>query len=379
MTGKERIAACCEHQNVDRPPVYHASISSRMASLVIGREAYVGGGIQQFREAVALWNGEAAHREFLERTRQDTMDVTRALKVDMARVTYWRMPEKPARRIDERTFLYGDPDSAWRVMRFDPESELYQTIDWRPCVQTTQQDLEDEVAQMERALPNYAPTPESYPDILAGLEAFGGTLAVPGTGVGIGVQFRSAAWIEMVAARPDLIERWFDVQVERAIRDIRAQSTLDVQVMLGGGDMAANQGPMYSPKSFRELLIPRLKRIVDECHAHGKYYFFASDGDLWPIADDLFPVVDGYYEIDRRAGMDLRLLRKRYPHLTLIGNISSHTLHLGTREEVIEETLSCVEAAHEYGSIIIGCSNLIVSQTPEANFVAMLETLDRCR
>jgi len=118
-----------------------------------------------------------------------------------------------------------------------------------------------------------------------------------------------------------------------------------------------------------------LKRVVDACHAHGKYYFFASDGNLWPIAVDLFPVVDGFYEIDRRAGMDLRLLRERYPHLTLIGNISSHTLHMGTKDEVIEETLSCIEAAKEHGSIIVGCSNLIVSQTPEENFLAMLETM----
>jgi len=152
-----------------------------------------------------------------------------------------------------------------------------------------------------------------------------------------------------------------------------------VQVMLGGGDMASYKGPMYSPKAFRELIVPRLKRAVDACHEHGKYYFFASDGDLWPIADDLFPIVDGFYEIDRRAGMDLKLLRERYPHLTLIGNISSHTLHLGTKEEVIEETLSCIEAAKEYGSIIVGCSNLIVSQTPEENLLAMLGTMEKHR
>lgn len=374
MTPRERVIACCKHEPVDRVPAYHASISSRTASIVIGREAYVGGAIQRWREAVALWNGEDAHREFLARTRRDTLDVAKALDVDLVRVTYWRLNKKPTRRIDEHTFFYGDPDGSWQVMRFDPATELYQTVDWHPKTTPTEQDVEAEVARMEKAAEKHHPTAESFPDILMGLEAYGGERAIPGTGVGVGIQ-RIEIWLEMVAARPDLVERWLDAQAKQVIRNIEAQSELDVQVMLGGGDMAANQGPMYSPRAFRELIVPRLKRVVDACRAHGKYYFFASDGNLWPIADDLFPIVDGFYEIDRRAGMDLRLLRERYPHLTLIGNISSHTLHMGTKDEVIEETLSCIEAAKEHGSIIVGCSNLIVSQTPEENFLAMLETM----
>jgi len=375
MTPKEAVIACCEHRPTDRIPVYHASISSRIASIVLGREAYVGGGIQQWREAVALWNGPEAHREFLERTKRDTLDLPKVLDDDMVRVTYWRMPEKPARRIDERTFFYGDPEGSWRVMRFDPDTELYQTIDWAPKDPPTEDDLEEELRMMEASLETFHPTAEDFPDILAGLEAWGSTRAIPGTGVYIGVQFRSQAWLEMVAARPDLVRRWLENQAERAVRSVEAQKDLDVQVMLGGGDLATYGGPMYSPKAFRELLLPNLRRIVDACHKHGKYYFFASDGNLWPIADDIFPVVDGYYEIDRRAGMDLRMLRERYPHLTLVGNISSHTLHLGTRQEVIDETLSCIEAAKEAGSIIVGCSNLIVCQTPPENFLAMIETL----
>lgn len=374
MTPKERIIACCEHRPVDRVPTYHASISSRAASIVLGREAYVGGGIQRWHEAVALWNGEDAHKEFLERTKRDTIDVAKALDVDMVRVAYWRLEAKPTRRIDEHTFFYGDPNGNWHVMRCDPDTELYQTVDQNPRPAPTMEDVERQVERAERGAANHHPTPDDFPDILMGLDAFGGERAIPGTAVGIAI-LREEIWLEAIVARPDLIERWLDAQAERAVRNIEAQSALDVQVMLGGGDMASYQGPIYSPRVFREMLVPRQKRVTEACHAHGKYHFFASDGNLWPIADDVFPNVDGFYEIDRRAGMDLRLLRERYPHLTLVGNISSHTLHLGTKEEVIEETLSCMEAAKELGSIIVGCSNLIVSQTPEENLLAMLETM----
>ncbi len=375
MTPKELIEAACRGEKPDRVPVYHASISSRAASLILGREAYVGGGIQQYREAKALWEGPDAHAEFLERTKRDTIELAEPLGVDMVRVTYWRLNERPARKLDDHTFLYGNPDDSWRVMRFDPDTELYQTIDLHPKHEVTEQDLEEQLCELEASLASYHPTAADFPDILMGVAQLDGYRATAGGYVGIGVDYRSPAWIEAVASRPDLVARWLDVSAEKSVRNVEALQDVDARVMLGGGDMATNAGPIYSPRAFRELLIPRLRRIVEACHKYGKYYFFASDGNLWPVADDLFAVVDGYYEIDRRAGMDLAELKRRYPHLILIGNISSHTLHLGSCEEVAEEVRSCLDAAREYGGIIVGCSNLIVSQTPKENLFAMLKVL----
>ena len=138
---------------------------------------------------------------------------------------------------------------------------------------------------------------------------------------------------------------------------------------------------MYSPKLFRELVVPRLNRVSEECHKYNAYHLFASDGDLWPVADDLFGTagVDGYYEIDRRAGMDLGRLRQRFPCLTLLGNISSHTVHLGTKEEVVEETISCIEEAKRSRGIIVGVSNYLVPGTPVENVTVLLETIRQYR
>jgi hypothetical protein len=375
MKPVERVHAACEHRPYDRVPTYHASFSSWAASIVLGREAYVGSGIQQWREATALWNGEDAHREFVERTRRDTIDLGNVLDLDMVRVSYWRETEKPTWRIDENTFLYGVQDGDWRVMRFDPGTELYQEVDHSPRPETTHQDLKEELDRTECALEGYRPTPESFPEVLWGLEAYDGARAIPARGFTIGVPYSSVAWIEAVAARPDLVGRLLDLQVARARRIVEAVSSLGIRPAFGGLDLATNAGPIYAPRAFRELVVPRLRLIVDACRRLGMFFFFASDGNLWPIANDLFPEVDGYFEIDRRAGMDLRLLRERYPHLTLVGNISSHTLHAGTRGEVVEETLSCLQVARECGSVIVGCSNQIVCGTPEENLMAMLETI----
>jgi uroporphyrinogen-III decarboxylase len=122
-------------------------------------------------------------------------------------------------------------------------------------------------------------------------------------------------------------------------------------------------------------------RLTEACHALGLFYLFASDGNLWPVADDLFGAsgVDGYYEIDRSAGMNLKALRRRFPDLTLIGNIASQTLHRASREEVIAETRECLDDAQRDGSIIVGCSNLIMPDTPIENLMAMVETLQTHR
>ena len=138
---------------------------------------------------------------------------------------------------------------------------------------------------------------------------------------------------------------------------------------------------MYSPQVFDELMLPRLKQIADIAEAHDGYYLFASDGNLWPVADSLFGEsgVHGFYEIDRRAGMDLGKLRREFPDLTLVGNINSHTMHLGTREEIVEEALSSLQEAKRSRGIIVGISNYFVPGTPVENVEAMLETIQKHR
>ena len=73
--------------------------------------------------------------------------------------------------------------------------------------------------------------------------------------------------------------------------------------------------------------------------------------------------------------MDLPELRERFPRLTLIGNISSHTVHVGTRAEVVAETRACLEKAKRCLGVTAGASNYFVPGTPVENVVAVLETV----
>lgn len=376
MLPKERVAAAFEHQPYDKPPIYQGGFSSRVASAVLGREAYVGGEIQYYRESRALWDGPDAHAEFLERSQRDTFDLSEKLDLDLVRPAYWRMNVRPTRKVDDFTFVYGDEDANWHIRRFDPEHELFPIVSRSPQQELTPDDLEDVVAAHEARAEAYQPLPEHFPEHGAAQREFRHTRAVPGTGVGVSVP-RDRVWLEAVALRPDLVKRYVQTTAKRAAKIAEVMAGMGLRYLMGGGDFASKNGPFYSPKSFHEIMLPALVQVSEACHKAGTLHMFASDGDLWPVADDLFGAsgVDCFYEIDRKCGMDLRLLRKTFPRLTLMGGIASETLHIGTKEEVAEETRSALRVASELGSIIVGCSNQVVPPTPMENFWAMMDIL----
>ena len=64
MTSKERIEAAFKGEPTDKIPVHHVSCSSSVAKDLLGREVFIGFGIQEWREARALWDGPDAHAEF---------------------------------------------------------------------------------------------------------------------------------------------------------------------------------------------------------------------------------------------------------------------------------------------------------------------------
>jgi len=227
--------------------------------------------------------------------------------------------------------------------------------------------------------PSSRPAAEQFASALRARAHFGGQRAVRAGGVGINIDYRNPVWIEAVALAPELVGRYLMAQAVRGEQACDAAAEVDIRIMSGGGDFASPKGPFYSPASYRALWTPAIRRVTARAHANGQFHKYASDGNLWPVANDLFPFVDGFYELDQLAGMDLPTLRETYPHLVLFGGVNSQTLHLGTPAQVTAEVESAMAAAHRYGGIVVGCSNQLVAGTPAANVAAMRDGIDRLR
>lgn len=381
MTPRERVLAAFEGRPYDRVPVFHAGFSSQVASAILGQpDAHVGGGICQWREAVALWNGPDAHAEFIERSFQDAVALTVELDQDLVREAYWRMPTKPAQRLDEYTFVYGDPAGAHTVYRLDPVTELYQVVAQSPpAAEVTLARVLEMIEQTVASAERYQPGTSGFGTVLRAREHFHGERAVRAGGVGINVDYRTPAWFEAVVLAPEAVGRYLMAQAVIGAKNCDAAHAVGIRVLAGGGDFASSKGPFYSPASYQALWTPAIQHVTARAHGNGQFHKYASDGNLWPVADALFPHIDGYYELDELAGMDLRRLRQEYPHLVLFGGVNSQTLHQGSTAQVVAEVERAMAAAHEFGGIVVGCSNQIVAGTPPANVQAMQSTIDRLR
>lgn len=374
MTGKERILSAFQHKEGDKVPIYEQAFASDVASKILGRKVYSGGTSLHYEETKSWMKGKQAHKEFEEKLWEDLIAITKFFEFDAIDMP-WRLTEKPTKQLDEYAFLYGNRDGEnWHINRFDPVSKTFGMVDsWNKNLQS--EDISKIVEEMEREFSSRSPSNEKkFPEKKRLLDMFGEELVVLGSG-GIAIPY-NPAWLEAILLYPEAVERYLALQVAINLEEIKIQAKMGIKVIWGGGDMAGKNGPFYSPKIFRKLILPGLNKISQLCNELGIYYLFRSDGNLWLVAEDLFREsgIHGYGEIEGDAGMDLGRLKKEYGHLTFWGNISCDLLRRGTLQDVIQETKSCIDKAAKGGGYIFGSSNSILSGTPPENVIAMYET-----
>lgn len=381
MNSYQRSMAAFSKTKSDYVPIYCGAISSRVASAVMGRTMYVGGGIQHYRESLARFQGEQAHKEFVEKAQQDAYDWAEAMEFDYVRPAYWRYQYKPVSMLDENTFRYEREDGTYWVMRYFDHFELFDCIEDTKKEVEDVDDLEHEVILQEEYNKRYVPSRSQHKEYLDATEYFKGRKATYTGGVALAIPNTRMIWYEAVVLRPDLMERYLEATMQRALMNIPLIASIGAKVVYGGGDCACNRGLIYSNDVFRNLMVPRLKKISDKCHEYGLYHIFGSDGYFWDVADEFYidTGIDGHYEADCSCGMNIRSIRTKYPHITVVGGIAASTLDQKSEKEVKVEVMEAVSAAKELSGAIVGCSNLVSPTTPINNFMLMMELLHKYR
>jgi len=95
--------------------------------------------------------------------------------------------------------------------------------------------------------------------------------------------------------------------------------------------------------------------MVQEYKAAGaKYVILHSDGNVMPILDMLVDAgIDGLNPLERRAGMDIKEIRHRYPHLILTGGMcNTDTLVNGPVERIEAEAREIIDIGRRGGFVI---------------------------
>jgi len=170
----------------------------------------------------------------------------------------------------------------------------------------------------------------------------------------------------------DILER-LTVLAEDAVDGIAANPATGA--VFYAEDMGYNSGTLLSPPFMRQWVIPRLKRIADVCHKHGKLFLLHSCGDIDALMEDLIDVVgiDARHSFQDNIEPIEQVYAKYGDRISVLGGVDVDLLSRGTPAEVRARTRRILETCAPGGGLCIGSGNSVTNFCKIENFYAMVD------
>ena len=364
----------------DKLPFYYPTIACSVGSAILGRKAYTGADSMFFAEDLAYLQGKSAHREFIDKMHEDTIELYRILKADLVRETV-RESFHPTKQVDEYTLMRENADGSYAVKRFFPDTQSYGIIE-NTAKKPEDADELAELLQKRMDARMNAPTEEQLDAIYDNHlrfkakadQYFPCTLSA----CSVYTENTDPVWLETMVLEGETVSEYLLFNQQYVDIHLKYLKSKGYEYINAGCDLAAQNAPFYSPNTFEEVILPALSKVTAAAHAAGLKYGYRTDGNTWPLFDKLFVEsgVDVYGECDRDAGMTVAKVLDASPTLVILGNICSATLNLGTEQQVREEVRATLE---ESGGMryIPGPSNAIMHGTPVENVFAMVDEIEK--
>ena len=198
-------------------------------------------------------------------------------------------------------------------------------------------------------------------------------------------------WMLRTASDREFIEAYLDkvTDVQMAFDRVGLEATAKYLSILkvSGEDLGMQTGPLYSPKMFRELFLPRMKRRWQAARAYldsvnpGVKIMLHSDGAIRAFIPDL---IEAGIQIlnpvqPLAAGMDSFELKRDFgDQLVFHGGIDiQFALPFGTQAEVEAEVRTRIQALAPGGGYILSPAHNVQADTSPENVVAMCEAAHR--
>jgi hypothetical protein len=150
-----------------------------------------------------------------------------------------------------------------------------------------------------------------------------------------------------------------------------ALCALGFDFIWGADDIAYRSGPMFSPRHYRDVLLPHTRKVAEKISLPWIYH---SDGNLLPLIEDLLSQGMNAIHPLEPGSMDIAMLKETYgTRVALVGNINPDTLTRGTPEEIdrqVRETIGILGPNYGY---LMSSSNTIAPGCKPENVRAMKE------
>jgi hypothetical protein len=166
-----------------------------------------------------------------------------------------------------------------------------------------------------------------------------------------------------------LIEELLDIYCDWAEAVAAHVCDMGFDVFMSTDDMAFNSAPFFSPRIFRELVLPRYRRVAQRISLP---WVIHSDGNVLPFVDDLVDLgIAGLHPLEKGA-MDIAEMKRRYGHrLCLLGNVDLNLLGAATPERVAQEVRDLIATAGPGGGYILTSGNSLAGYLIPENVTAL--------
>lgn len=165
---------------------------------------------------------------------------------------------------------------------------------------------------------------------------------------------------------PAFVHRLLEARTEWCIAMYEAAVNLGAEVLVLGDDAGHGEGPMISPRMWREFILPYHRQIVDALDVPMIWH---SDGNVEVLLSMAIEAgFVGFHGLDPVAGMDLAKIKREFGRdLVLIGNVDVRVLFGSDLEAVRGEVDRCIEqGAPGGGYMIASCNSIFEGMNPAA-------------
>jgi len=174
--------------------------------------------------------------------------------------------------------------------------------------------------------------------------------------------------LKLIEQLLDIYFGWMEVVAERICQ-------LDFDVFCMADDFAFNTGMMFSPDTFKELIVPHYRRIAEKITIP---WVFHSDGNIQEGIELLRDVgVTGIHPIEKGA-MDIRKVKKAYgDKFCIFGNVDLVLLGSGSPAEVEKEVFELIRDVAPGGGYIITSGNSLADYLKPECVLAIARTIEK--
>lgn len=176
-----------------------------------------------------------------------------------------------------------------------------------------------------------------------------------------------------------------DVKLVKEVLDIYSDWNLQVldeaekmgfDFVLVCDDIAWNSGTIVSPRMFKDLFIPHLRKFADAVKLP---WVFHSCGNVTRVFDDLIELGFNGFNPFQPPVMDINAMHDKYGgRICFWGNIDlTYTLCRGTVQEVDTEVRERIVKLAPDGGYIVGSANSIIDSCKTENILAMINAIKK--